>query len=101
MRLHFDNLVGMEQIGIATLRPKLTSTLKRVEAGETIVAVNHEHPRAVLVPPSRYQAMQDIIRSVDSEFLSWIYDRLVEVHGENPNVDYMRKLKSISSSVPS
>lgn len=64
MILHLASLVGMEQIGIATLRPNLTSILKRVEAGDTVVAVHHEHPRAVLVPPSKYQAMQDIIRSV-------------------------------------
>lgn len=27
--------------------------------------------------------------------LEWIYDRLVEAHGENPNYDYMHKFKSI------
>lgn len=31
----------------------------------------------------------------DYEFLQWIYDRLQHTHGENPNVDYMLKLKSI------
>ena len=71
MMLHFDSLDGMEQIGIATLRPKLTAYLKRVEAGETLVAVHHEHPRAVLVPPSKYQDIQAIIRSagIDPETL--------------------------------
>jgi hypothetical protein len=28
--------------------------------------------------------------------LKWIYDRLINVHKENPNYDYMRKLKAIS-----
>lgn len=29
----------------------------------------------------------------NEEFFQWIYDRLVFVHKENPNVDYMRSLK--------
>lgn len=29
----------------------------------------------------------------NSEFFQWIYDRLVHVHNENPNVDYMLSLK--------
>ena len=64
MRLHFDMLTGMEQIGVATLRPNLTSILKRVESGDTVVAVHHEHPRAVLVPPSRYQATRETLLRV-------------------------------------
>lgn len=31
----------------------------------------------------------------DKEFLQWIFNRLKNVHGENPNLDYMRKLKSL------
>ena len=27
--------------------------------------------------------------------LEWIYERLVEAHGENPNYDYMLKFKEI------
>jgi len=33
------------------------------------------------------------------EFLIWIYERLVNVYGENPNVDYMRRLKTIIDSL--
>lgn len=29
----------------------------------------------------------------NKEFFNWIYNRLVYVHGENPNYDYMRSLK--------
>jgi hypothetical protein len=29
----------------------------------------------------------------DKEFFQWIYDRLINVHKENPNVDYMRSFK--------
>jgi acetylglutamate kinase len=31
----------------------------------------------------------------DQEFLIWIHQRLVLVHGEGPNVDYMHKLRAI------
>lgn len=34
----------------------------------------------------------------DKEFLQWIHDRLVLVHGENERIDYMWKLRSIISS---
>ena len=31
----------------------------------------------------------------DREFLLWIHDRLQYVHKENPNVDYMHRLRAI------
>ena len=31
----------------------------------------------------------------DKEFLTWIYNRMIEVHGENPRVDYMLKLREL------
>jgi len=33
------------------------------------------------------------------EFLTWIYNRLVNVYGENPNLDYMIRLKTIIDSI--
>lgn len=35
----------------------------------------------------------------DRDFLVWIHARLKQVHGENPNVDYMQKLSSIINSM--
>ena len=35
----------------------------------------------------------------DKEFLSWIYDRMIYKHGENKNVDYMLKFRSIIDSL--
>ena len=40
----------------------------------------------------------------DSQILIWIHQRLVKVHGENPNVDYMHRFReaigwSLGSSV--
>ena len=32
---------------------------------------------------------------LDAEFLRWLVDRLVNVYGESPNVDFIHKLKSI------
>jgi hypothetical protein len=31
----------------------------------------------------------------DREFLIWVHERLENVHGENPLVDYMHKLRNI------
>ena len=31
----------------------------------------------------------------NGEFLQFIYNRLIEVHKENPNYDYMRRLKEL------
>ena len=31
----------------------------------------------------------------DKEFLQWLHDRLVKLHGENVDVDYMHKLRAI------
>lgn len=36
----------------------------------------------------------------DREFLTWIHERLVHVHNENNNMDYMWKLRSIIQSIP-
>lgn len=35
----------------------------------------------------------------DSDFLQWIYERMIYIHGENPNVDYMTRLKEIQKEV--
>lgn len=35
----------------------------------------------------------------DKDFLQWVHGRLVNVHGENKNVDYMLKLQSIIDSM--
>ena len=34
----------------------------------------------------------------DKKFLEWIYNRLLYQYKENPDIDYMRKLKSIIES---
>jgi hypothetical protein len=31
----------------------------------------------------------------DKEFLNWIYERMIYVHGENKNVDYMLTFKKL------
>ena len=36
----------------------------------------------------------------DKEFLQWIHNRMENVHGENPNFDYMHKLRSIIEAIP-
>lgn len=36
----------------------------------------------------------------DKEFLTWIHERLVHVHNESNNVDYMWKLRAIIKALP-
>jgi hypothetical protein len=36
----------------------------------------------------------------DREFLSWLHTRLTVIHGEDPNYDYMHKLRAIISATP-
>ena len=36
----------------------------------------------------------------DRDFLMWIHDRLTEVHGEDPILDYMHRLRAIIYSTP-
>ncbi|MBL4795902.1 MAG: hypothetical protein JKY50_00655 [Oleispira sp.] len=36
-----------------------------------------------------------LCQNSDGFHLNWIHDRLTEVHGENKNVDYMRRLRKI------
>jgi hypothetical protein len=36
----------------------------------------------------------------DREFLIWMHERLTEVHGESPLVDYMHKFRAIISTIP-
>jgi hypothetical protein len=35
----------------------------------------------------------------NSEHLNWLFDRLVEVHNENPNYDYMVRFRKIIDAV--
>lgn len=35
----------------------------------------------------------------DREFLRWIHERLV-IHGDDPNLDFMHKLRSIITAIP-
>ncbi len=36
----------------------------------------------------------------DQEFLTWIYERLKYAHKEDPNADFMRRLRSIIENSP-
>ena len=36
----------------------------------------------------------------DKQFLQWIHDRMVEIHGENRLYDFMYKLRAIIETIP-
>ncbi len=48
--------------------------------------MNKKHPAPYVSPKSPN----------DKDFLTWIHARLVNIHGENPNIDYMRRLKKLT-----
>lgn len=57
-----------------------------------------EHLKAKQVPPVFLIAdieAELAMRDDEVHFLQWIYNRLVNVHDENPKVDYMITFKSI------
>lgn len=37
--------------------------------------------------------------STDTEFLTWLKDRLIHVYGVNPNVDYVLRLEQITHNI--
>lgn len=59
--------------------------------------------RLKFLRPQPKQNANDMI-TPDKEFFQWIYDRLVNVHKENPNVDYMisfkRRIEELSFDRP-
>ena len=40
-----------------------------------------------------------IFRGNDADFLRWIADRQVNVHGDNPNLDYLHRLREIADAL--
>ena len=40
------------------------------------------------------------MRVTDREFLCWMHDRLTEVHGERPLMDYMHMLRALIRATP-
>lgn len=39
------------------------------------------------------------ITQEEQEHLNWMYNRLISVHGENPNYDYMLKMNKILTKI--
>ncbi len=65
----------------------LTNLRLRVEVGERPPLKSTTVPIEIALPE-------------DARFLRWIYDRLVFVHKENMNVDYMLRLRGIIDALP-
>lgn len=40
------------------------------------------------------------MKQEDKEHLTFIYNRMIEIHGENPNVDYMLRFNTIIGNKP-
>lgn len=41
-------------------------------------------------------AAKRIQELLDAEFLHWIVDRLINVYGESPNIDFVHRVRSIA-----
>ena len=53
----------------------------------------HVENQGEQIPADKVKSTEHSYTTPNSEFFQWIYDRLVYVHNENPNVDYMLSLK--------
>lgn len=54
---------------------------------------------ATALPSTPIRESYNFARNVgDREFLKWIYNRLVQIHGESPDVDYIRVLKMFADN---
>jgi len=72
----------MTSIGLATAKAKLSSLIRRVEAGEEILITMHDRPVAALVPASRvlkpdadrYLPLAPVVPAQVREFSGLTYD---------------------------
>lgn len=80
----FDELCGLERPG------------EREADNETEVRKACDHNTGEKIRES-----SGWIITPHKEFFKWIYERLIHVHKENPNVDYMRSLKERIDNMPS
>jgi hypothetical protein len=55
---------------------------------------NYKALMDLVIDGAKWQA-ERMYSEEDLKHLEWIYDRIVNVHNENPNYDYMLKFKSI------
>jgi prevent-host-death family protein len=56
MRLSYDHLLVMKEVGIAKLKARLSAYLRQVRRGETLVVLDRSTPVARIVP---YDAAED------------------------------------------
>ena len=51
--------------------------------------------KEVLLKAIKIEKQQQVYSDDDVKHLEWMYNRMIEIHGENTNYDYMIKLKNI------
>lgn len=79
------------------LETKFTATGKTLGAAFVVPATS---PPGQFVPPTPAIRTHTEDMHEDKTFLQWIHNRLTHLHGENPNVDYMRRLQKIVNATP-
>lgn len=60
-----------------------------------------EHGYIAGATAEKERIIKVITNSQGNNHLQWIYDRLIYVYGESPNMDYMIKFKAIIESLKS
>ena len=75
---------------------KFKQTIKKIDENYSLVTdkelIDAGIPQPMKVDTNKPKP-EDYYFTTNGEFFNWIYDRLVNVHGENPNVDYMLSFK--------
>jgi hypothetical protein len=64
------------------------------DQSNTIKFLVHEY-KEVLLKAIKIEKQQQDYSDDDVKHLEWMYNRMIEIHGENTNYDYMIKLKNI------
>ena len=64
-----------------------------VQGGSLILPNHSNNGKNEQKPTDKIESTAHNYITPNQQFFQWIYDRLIYVHNENPNVDYMLSLK--------
>lgn len=71
---------------------KFKQMIKKIDENYSLVTDKELIDAGIKEKQHKFKANEHYV-TPNRVFFNWIYDRLVNVHGENPNVDYMLSLK--------
>ena len=71
---------------------KFKQTIKKIDENHSLVTDQELIDAGIKNQQHKFKANVHYV-TPHREFFNWIYDRLVSLYGENPNIDYMLSLK--------